>query len=61
MFSVVLALGPGRGHGPWWYLLTGCRRIDPSQGDGLTEAVKNVNLLRISGIFAKKGNVMLFP
>ena len=38
-------------------MLTGCGRVAPGEG----KSVENVNLLKISGISAKKANVVLLP
>ena len=46
-----------RGYGPWRPMLTGCGRVDA----GEEKSVKNVNLLKITGISAKKANMVLLP
>ena len=51
------------GRHKWYYffffvvVVDGCGRVDP----GKEKLVKNVNLLKISGISSKKANVVLLP
>ena len=53
----VVSARVGRGYG----MLMGCGRIDPGEVKSGVKSVLNVNLLKISGISAKKANVVLLP